>query len=85
MYTIPPSAPKTKSFLDRYKEQNQNLPDITRGKQASYAVGNRIYNGFSNSPHSGGGLDKSGYIERDMEARTLRNNSLQRYIHGKAR
>lgn len=78
-----PSAPKPKSFLDRYKEQS--IPNITRGKEASYAVGNRIYNGYSNSPHSGGGLDKTGYAERDLEARTMRTNALQKYIQSRKR
>ena len=37
-------------------------------KQVKPAVGNRIYNGFSPSPHVGGGLDKTGYRERDQNA-----------------
>lgn len=36
-------------------------------KQVKASVGNRIYNGFSNSPHVGGGLDKTGYQKRDQE------------------
>lgn len=36
-------------------------------KQVKPSVGNRIYNGFSSSPHVGGGLNKTGYQKRDQE------------------
>lgn len=36
-------------------------------KQVKASVGSRIYNGFSNSPHVGGGLNKTGYQKRDQE------------------
>lgn len=87
MFTPPPMSPKPKGFLDRYREQNEQftIPSMTSGREAAYAVGNRVYNGVSNSPHSGGGLDKSGYLERDQKARAMKNNSLQKYIQGKAK
>ena len=36
-------------------------------KQVKASVGARVYNGFSPSPHVGGGLDKTGYQKRDQE------------------
>ena len=47
----------------------QTLKKYQQGTQA-LATGNRIYNGVSNSPHAGGGLDKTGYKVRDAQART---------------
>lgn len=41
--------------------------------QNSLSVGNRVFNGFSPSPHVGGGIDKGGYAKRDMQAETTRN------------
>lgn len=77
MFVLPPSSKKPRqNFVERYKQQNEQYGNPNQGKESSYAVGNRIYNGFSNSPHSGGGLDKSGYQERDQEARTLKENAL---------
>lgn len=33
-----------------------------------FAVGNKVYNGGTNSPHSGPGLDPSGFQQRDQLA-----------------
>lgn len=44
----------------------------------SYATGNRIYNGTSNSPHAGpGSVNPAGYIDRDRQAAVKRNLLLQ--------
>lgn len=44
----------------------------------SYATGNRIYNGTSNSPHAGaGGVNPAGYIDRDKQAAVKRNLLMQ--------
>lgn len=43
-----------------------------------YAVGNVVYNGMNNSPHSGTMLDPMGYRERDRRARVRRNAILRR-------
>lgn len=67
MYQRPPEAPKPKpAFLGNFTRQNE-----------SYSVGNRVYNGSSPSPHAGGGLDPSGYQERDALARTTKLNKLK--------
>jgi hypothetical protein len=88
MFVNPPSAPKPKSFVEKYKAKNQQYfgtkpPD----KTSTFSVGNRVYNGFSNSPHQGGGLDRSGYAERDAVANTtqrqMKVNSLLEYIKKK--
>lgn len=79
-YTMPPRPPKPPSFVDRYKKMQEQIGNPKQGREMSYAVGNRVYNGVSNSPHSGGGLDPSGYQERDQNARSMRLNSLQKYI-----
>lgn len=67
MYQMPPSGtPVPKSpFIKRFQNDTQK-----------YATGNRIYNGFSPSPHAGGGLDKAGYAERDSIAGATRRNFL---------
>jgi len=70
MYLRPPEPPKPKTkFVDNFLKTNQ-----------SYSVGNRVYNGSAPSPHVGGGLDKSGYAERDALARTTKQNLLQNLI-----
>jgi hypothetical protein len=79
-YTMPPKPPRPPSFLDRYKQAQEQIGNPTQGREASYAVGNRVYNGVSNSPHSGGGLDPTGYQERDQRARQMKTSSLQKYI-----
>lgn len=68
MYQMPPSStkPPQNSFIKRFQANTQK-----------YSTGNRIYNGFSPSPHAGGGLDKSGYAERDSVANATRKNLLQ--------
>lgn len=48
----------------------------------AYAAGNKVYNGSSNSPHMGGGLDKLGYKERDAKHKTRRNALLRRMKAG---
>jgi hypothetical protein len=44
----------------------------------SYAAGNKVYGFGQRSPHSGGGLDKLGYKERDAKVRLKRNAMLRR-------
>lgn len=46
-----------------------------------YAVGNRIYNGISPSPHAGGGLDPVGFQQRDQQA-AVKNNLLANKVGG---
>lgn len=50
---------QAESLLNKYQQGSQNQ-----------ATGNKVYNGFAPSPHAGGGLDKSGYQQRDQKART---------------
>ena len=52
------------------------------GGQNKLQTGNRVYNGGSPSPHAGGGLDKSGYLKRDQQAKTQRNLLKQRLKKG---
>jgi hypothetical protein len=52
-----------------FQRNNQSLP---------YAVGNRVYNGFSPSPRVGPVADRSGYKERDLKYRARRNAVLRR-------
>jgi hypothetical protein len=67
MYQMPPSSSAPKSpFIKRFQAGTQK-----------YAAGNRVYNGFSPSPHAGGGLDKSGYAERDAQANATRQNLIR--------
>ena len=68
MYQMPPSSakPPQNSFIQRFKASTQK-----------YSTGNRVYNGFSPSPHAGGGIDKSGYQERDNIANATRKNFIQ--------
>lgn len=64
MYINPPSASKRiPKFVDSFAQ-----------RQMPMATGNRIYNGTSSSPHSGGGLDKTGYNERDAVAKATKRN-----------
>lgn len=73
MYQRPPEAPKPKSsFVGNFTRQNE-----------SYSVGNRVYNGSAPSPHAGGGLDPTGYLERDALARTAKQNALKNLINKK--
>lgn len=65
------------------KLPSQQLKISSPGSMAhKLSVGNRVYNGFSNSPHSGGGLDKTGYANRDAQAQVKRQalmNQLKRF------
>lgn len=48
------------------------------GTQAnSYATGNRVYGGVSNSPNGGSALGPGGYNQRDQQASVKRNLLLQ--------
>jgi hypothetical protein len=81
MYVLPPDSRKQRqNFVERYKKDNEQFGNPNQGKESSYAVGNRVYNGFSNSPHSGGGLDKTGYQERDQEASALKQRAVGNMI-----
>lgn len=42
--------------------------EVAGDNARKYATGAKVYNGTSNSPHSGGGLDKTGYATRDRVA-----------------
>lgn len=56
------NGPKTDSIpVVKKNAPNKKTPQ-------SYQTGNRVYNGASNSPHSGGGLNKGGFAQRDNEA-----------------
>lgn len=73
MFVNPPSASKkVPKFVDTFAK-----------RQMPFATGNRIYNGASNSPHSGGGLDKTGYRDRDAIARTTKANLYTKLAKGK--
>lgn len=73
MYTKPPStSKKIPGFVDSFAK-----------RQMPFATGNRIYNGSSNSPHAGGGLDKTGYRDRDAVAKTTRANLYNQLAKGK--
>lgn len=52
-------------------------------RQMPFATGNRLYNGTSSSPHSGGGLDKTGYANRDAVAKTTKANLYNQLAKGK--
>lgn len=70
MYQRPPEAPKPRSgYIAKFARQNE-----------SYSVGNRVYNGSAPSPHAGGGLDPTGYQERDALARTTKQNAIMNMI-----
>lgn len=44
----------------------------------SYAMGNRVYNGTSNSPHAGpGSVNPAGYMDRDRRAAVKRKLLVQ--------
>lgn len=71
MYQRPPEAPKPKqaNYIANFARQNE-----------SYSVGNRVYNGGAPSPHAGGGLDPTGYQERDALAKTTKQNAIMNMI-----
>lgn len=56
---------------NRYQQGPQNLQ-----------TGNRIYQGTSNSPHSGGGLDKTGYQNRDDKVKRKKDVLLKQLRSG---
>lgn len=77
---IPDPLKKRPNLIAQYQQKMNNfLPP----KTDSYSVGDRVYDGGSPSPHAGGGLDKTGYIERDQLANTARQNALAKYIRMK--
>jgi hypothetical protein len=56
-----------------------------RGKSydyQAYAAGNKVYGFGRSSPHVGGGLDPTGYRERDAVNRVKRNAMLRRLKAG---
>jgi hypothetical protein len=82
------------SYIDRYNQSigklgtnlglspQSNTPNANMATNYSanndFAVGSRIYNGSSNSPHAGsGGIDTSGYATRDNENNTRRQMLVQ--------
>jgi hypothetical protein len=72
MYQRMPEAPKPKpAYIANFARQNE-----------SYSVGNRVYNGSAPSPHAGGGLDPTGYQERDALARTTKQNAIKNMMRG---
>jgi hypothetical protein len=58
----PPEPLDPQALQKRYLQGQQN--QIT---------GNRVYNGISSSPHAGGGLDRSGFQQRDQQAQAKRD------------
>lgn len=72
MYVNPPQSKKPPSFVESFSK-----------RVMPFATGNRVYNGVSSSPHAGGGLDKTGYAERDSVARTTKQNLLRQLARGK--
>lgn len=61
---------------------DQNFLQYLMGRNAAfqpYAAGDKRY-GFNAqaSPHSGGGLNRLGYRERDLKAKAMRNGMLRR-------
>lgn len=67
----PPDPLDQRALQKRYLQGQQN--QIT---------GNRVYNGVSNSPHAGGGLDRSGFQQRDAQAQAKRDFLLSRLKSG---
>lgn len=59
MFTFNNPDPQLAQKTKRYSQGPDN-----------YVSGNRVYNGAAPSPHAGGGLDKSGYLQRDQLARS---------------
>lgn len=59
------------SYL-RKKPMITSSQPLSSPSASSLSVGNKIYNGVSNSPHSGGGLEMGGYNARDRQAQTTR-------------
>lgn len=61
--------------------ENANGQRYQQGQQ-KHNTGNRVYNGTSNSPHSGGGLNKSGFANRDKEAAVKKQFLLNQLRNG---
>ena len=62
--------------------KTDSIPVVKKGApnkktSQSYQTGNRVYKGASNSPHSGGGLNKGGFAQRDNEAAAKKQFRLQ--------
>lgn len=72
---------RMQSWAD-YGNGDENFLQYLMGRNASfspYAAGAKRY-GFNAQagPHSGGGLDRLGYKERDLKAKAMRNGMLRR-------
>lgn len=61
--------------------ENANGQRYQQGQQ-KHNTGNRVYNGVSSSPHSGGGLNKGGFAQRDNEAAAKKAFLLNRLKQG---
>lgn len=81
MYQNAPFKPQKPKFVGNFSDRLNSLSP--KPQNAEYSVGNRVYNGGSNSPHSGGGLDPTGYMNRDAQAATIRQNALINYLRSK--
>lgn len=78
MYEVPPSSPVPPGTMPPNAQQpKSNFVSRFKAGTQRYAGGSRIYNGYRSSPHAGGGLDKSGYAERDASANATRQNLLR--------
>ena len=79
MYEVPPSSPVPPGTMPPNAQQPKSNDFVSRFKAGTqrYAGGSRVYNGYSSSPHAGGGLDKSGYAARDASANATRQNLLR--------
>lgn len=53
----PPEPLDPRALQKRYLQGQQNQ-----------LTGNKVYNGIGNSPHAGGGLDRTGFDQRDQQA-----------------
>lgn len=80
MYGVPPKkkTPAGQQPVFNFAELQKRYQSGPQNLQ----TGNRVYNGFSSSPHAGGGLDPSGYNTRDLEAKTKRDFLVNRLRSG---
>ena len=67
----PPAALDQNSLLKRYTQGPQN-----------FSTGNKVYNGIGNSPHAGGGLNRSGFQKRDQQAQAKKDFMMKRLKSG---
>lgn len=67
----PPDALNQKNMLKRYMQGPQN-----------FQTGNKVYNGVGSSPHAGGGLNKSGFQQRDQQAKAKKDFMMKRLKSG---